>query len=62
MTETVFEPTDKRCPNCHGQLVNEVEIDRDFLGGQTADRTDRGYNCTEPGCGRKFHPHEVPDV
>ena len=59
MKETIYEPTDERCPECGGEMEFEVDVDDEFLGGVHVSRTPRGYNCLGR-CGRKFHPNEVP--
>lgn len=58
MDKTVFEATEKRCPECGGEL--ELEVVTDLRLGGSVGRTPMGYNCLEHGCGRKFHTNQVP--
>ena len=49
-----FEETSRRCPECNGAM--ELEVDVETLLGGRVDRTEIGYNCLNPDCGKRIFP------
>lgn len=49
-----FEDTSRRCPKCNGAMNFEVDVEP-LLGGHV-DRTEIGYNCLDPECGKRMFP------